>query len=339
MAKPQFRIATFNLLNLNRPGLPIYGDAAGLTQAAYDRKIAFTARMLQGLHSDVWGFQELWHAGALNDALAAAGLATHVPLVPPGHAGQGIVCAAAVHQEILAGDPEWIETFPEDLHLSSGGDDAQTEGISVSLKSFSRPVLHFQIKPVAGAPALHVYVCHLKSKSPTKVWREPWYDPDTHSKHSEAIGSAVSTIRRTAEAAALRYILTERMKNTDEPVIVLGDVNDGVLSNTMNVLTGQPNFLVGFSLGGGDTDLYTAQTLQEYRSTRDVYYTHIFQNNFESLDQILVSQELYDNSRRRIWKFVDLSIANDHLHFDPDHSDGSNDHGVVRVTFEHDPAH
>jgi len=158
------------------------------------------------------------------------------------------------------------------------------------------------------------------------------------SKHREAIGAGISTIRRTAEATALRMILTEQMKNNNTPVVVIGDINDGISSNTMNILTGQPNYLMGLSMGGGDTDLYTAQTLQEYRSTRDVYYTHIHQNNRESLDQILVSQEFYDNSRKRIWSFKGLDVNNDHLNFEDHRETGSNDHGVIRATFQHDPA-
>jgi predicted extracellular nuclease len=123
-------------------------------------------------------------------------------------------------------------------------------------------------------------------------------------------------VRRTAEAAALRFILSEQMKGTRTPVVVLGDVNDGQHSNTVNILTEQPRYLVGESRGGGDAALYTAQTLQEYRNTRDVYYTHIYQDIMESLDRILVSEEFYDNSRRRLWMFDGLSVNNDHLNFD-----------------------
>lgn len=36
--------------------------------------------------------------------------------------------------------------------------------------------------------------------------------------------------------------------------------------------------------------------LQEYRDTRDVYYTHIHKDIRESLDHILLSQEFYNNS-------------------------------------------
>ena len=94
---------------------------------------------------------------------------------------------------------------------------------------------------------------------------------------------------------------------------MLGDINDGQASNTANILTEQPRFLVGGSTGGSDVGLYTAQTLQEYRDTRDVYYTHVHQDLRESLDHVLVSEQFYDNSRRRLWLFDGLVINNDHL--------------------------
>ncbi len=71
---------------------------------------------------------------------------------------------------------------------------------------------------------------------------------------------------------------------------MLGDINDGQHSNTANVLTEQPRYLVGDSRGGVDNGLYTAQTLQEYRDTRDVYYTHVHLDLRESLDHVLVSE-------------------------------------------------
>lgn len=334
----QLSVTTFNLYNLNLPGLPLYKGSRPWSEDEYARKIRFTSDLIGLLKSDVYGFQELWHGDALAKVFAEAELDDdYALLVPPGHAGRKIVCAAAVRKPILEGRPEWIEEFPETFRMSSRGDDPQTEDISVSLNSFSRPVLHFKIRPRADAAAIHVFVCHFKSKAPTQVFREAWYDRAAYSRHSEAIGSALSTIRRTAEATALRMILTDLMKGTDEPVILLGDVNDGLLSNTLNILTGQPRYLMGFSTGGGDTDLYTAQTLQQYRSTRDVYYTHVFQNERESLDQILVSQEFYDNSRRRLWTFKELLVQNDHLNFDEHRDLGTNDHGVIRATFEYRP--
>jgi predicted extracellular nuclease len=338
MAQTTISFATFNLYNLNEPGLPLYKNSHPWTDAQYRKKIKFIAQTLNEMKSDVFGFQELWHEQSLKNALTEAGLANeYEALVPAGHAGGHIVCAAAVRKDILSSAPDWINSFPAIFKMSSGGDDAQTSAITVNIDSFSRPVLHFTVTPRNDAEPIHVYVCHFKSKGPTWISREPWYDRDTYSKHSEAIGAGISTIRRTAEATALRMMLTEQMKGTNTPVVVLGDCNDGVLSNTLNILTSQPRYLMGHSTGGGDTDLYTGQTLQDYRSTRDVYYTHVHQNNRESLDQILVSQEFYDNSRRRVWAFEDLVIANDHLNFEDHKEGGTNDHGIVRAQFKFDP--
>ena len=113
---------------------------------------------------------------------------------------------------------EWIEAFPESLVLRSGGGDAQTPAIDVAIKGFSRPVLHARLKLHPNESPVHLYVCHLKSKAPTDLFREPWYEKDVHGMHHTALGAAVSTIRRTAEAAAMRVILNLVMKNTDEPV-------------------------------------------------------------------------------------------------------------------------
>jgi predicted extracellular nuclease len=116
-------------------------------------------------------------------------------------------------------------------------------------------------------------------------------------------------------------------------VLVLGDLNDGQHSNTINILTEQPNYLVGESHGGADIGLYTAQTLQEYRDTRDVYYTHVHQDLRESLDHVLVSEQFYDHSLRRKWLFDGLTINNDHLNDEDHKATGSTDHGVVKVRF------
>jgi hypothetical protein len=103
-------------------------------------------------------------------------------------------------------------------------------------------------------------------------------------------------------------------------------------------MTEQPRYLVGDSKGGADNALYTAQTLQEYRDTRDVYYTHVHQDIRESLDHILVSEQFYDHSRKRQWLFDGLVINNDHLNFDDHKASGTNDHGIVRAAFKWKPA-
>lgn len=341
MKRPTLSIATFNLYNLNQPGLPLYSDSDGWSIEEHERKIDWTARNLAFLKSDVFAFEELWHVDSLMAAVERAGLASEFDLVvPPDADGSKIVCAAMVGKGLLTGVPDWITAFPEKFKLRSSGDDPQTPAIDVRIAGFSRPVLHFTIAPRDDEREIHVYVCHFKSKAPTKVFMEDWYQADKtfYGKHTTALGAALSTIRRSAEAAALRMRLTEQMKGSDVPVIVLGDINDAQHSNTANILTQQPNYLQGDAIGGSDIALYTAQTLQEFRDTRDVYYTYVHQGMRESLDHILVSEQFYDHSRRRRWLFDGMTVNNDHLNFDNHKADGTNDHGIIRALFKHRPA-
>lgn len=340
MAARDISFASFNLLNFQLPGDAVYGDTDGWDADVFQRKLDFTATTFRRLAADVIGLQELWAGAALDQALAEAGMVDdYVPLVPPGHSNSGIVCAAAVRRDMLVGTPEWITDFPPEYALKSGGDDPQQDFIEVKLSTFSRPVLHFQVQPDPRTPVIHVFVCHFKSRRPTQIWRErSWYEKDVHGPHANALGYAISTVRRTAEAAALRVLITQLIKNTDTPVVVIGDMNDGKDSNTLNILSEQPTYLSPLSSGGGDNALYTAQTMQEYRSVRDVYYTHVYKGQRESLDHILFSQEFYDNSKRRIWAFDEMLVQNDHLNHDDHKQSGTNDHGVIRVGFKWKPA-
>lgn len=333
--------ASCNLYNLNLPGRPMYRDADGWSEAEFEAKLGWFSQALNWVDADVWGFQELWNANALAAVFERAGLSSAYELLsPPDHDGRSIVNALALRRGLRVGEPEWIEDFPEKFRLLSEGDDAQTPAIAVNLAGFSRPVLHLQLRPRPNAAAIELFVVHLKSKRPAEVFREAWFnaDRDFYGRHSQALGAALSTIRRTAEAAALRMMITEIAKDSDRPVVVLGDLNDGQRSNTQDILTGDPNYLLSGDVpGGSDVALYAAQTLQNYRSQRDVYYTYIHQNQHESLDHVLVSQEFYDNSKKRIWAFDGMDVYNDHLNFGDPKRHGSTDHGIVKVSFRHRP--
>lgn len=339
-AAKRVSFASYNLFNLNLPNLPMYRNTEGWDTETYNRKVEWSSDIVKTLDSDVWGFQELWHREALEDVFAKARLKSAYDLViPRGTTGQGIVCAAAIRKGLLTGTPEWIVDFPENMKLQSGGDDEQTSQIDVNVSTFSRPVLRFEVKPRSNGKAIVVFVAHLKSKLPTALYKgHPWYKKSIHGDHSTALGAAISTIRRTAEAAALRWLMTEEMKKSTTPVVVLGDLNDAQHSNTLNILTEQPGYLFGSSTGGSDNGLYTASTLQEYRSLRDVYYTHIFKNKHESLDHILVSEQFYDHSTKREWRFVNMDIYNDHLNDDDHKVSGTGDHGIVKATFQYSKA-
>jgi predicted extracellular nuclease len=351
MNRKEFSVATFNLFNLQEPGKPMNRGQTPWTPQQFRMKIQWIVWQLTILTPDIVGLQELWSKEAL-DAVLDFNYATpgdppkrlkdeYQPLATPA-TGDKIVCGALVRKELLVGEPKWVDKFPEAtrLDLKEDPDDPQSPEIKVTINAFSRPVLRFQVKLRDDQPVTEVFVTHLKSKLPTDVSEEAWFEnnPATFKPHQKALGAGISTIRRTAEAVALRVMLTGVMKGTTTPVIVLGDLNDGQASNTANILTEQPQILVGGAQGGSDVGLYTAQTLQEYRDTRDVYYTHVHQDLRESLDHVLVSEQFYDNSRKRVWLFDGLVINNDHLNFEDHKGTGTGDHGVVKVSFKFNPA-
>lgn len=340
MAREVVSFTTFNLYNLNLPDRSMYRKDTVWTADQVMLKVAWTRAMLGRATADIVGFQELWHPDPLREAMAGSALAdSHDLILPADLDGQGIACAAMVRRGALV-SAEWITTFPEAFRLQSKGEDKQTSEISVTVNTFSRPVLHLVVRLRPERPDIHVFVCHLKSKAPTALYRDAWYKaaPDLYKPHAAALGMAVSTIRRTAEATALRIILNGVMKKTETPVVVLGDLNDGQDSNTIDIISEQPTFLEPLAKGGGDTALYSGQGLQQLRDLRDVYYTYVFNKQHGSLDHILVSREFYDQSRTRLWKFDGLDIFNDHLNDGgAEKPFGAGDHGVVRARFSYKP--
>ena len=200
---------TCNLFNLNLPGQKMYGKS-GWETFEYNNKVEWMADRLKVLNSDVWGFQELWDRKALEKVFAKARLKSKYKLlIPPSTNGSKIVCAGAARKEILVKEPQWITNFPDDFLLQSKGDDPQTPKIEINLRSFSRPILRFEVKPHSSSSEIAIYVAHLKSRLPTKIYKEPWYDKTKHGNHSNGLGAAISTIRRTAEASALYSLFLE----------------------------------------------------------------------------------------------------------------------------------
>lgn len=340
--RPELTIATFNLYNLQLPGRPMYRGQT-YTQAEYDAKIAWTASMLRRIDADIIGFQELWHPDALKEAFEAAGLDGEYELATRLFRGS-IANALAVKATHRLGTKVWTTDFPEELVLkkrrASGEGNIPNYKMSVAIDKFSRPVLTAKVRPVQGshrAPEITVCVAHLKSKLPIQLDREESRRP-TVKAHAEALGSAMATIRRVAEAAALRVMLTKEMKGNSRPFVVMGDLNDTEHSVSNTIITADPSyrlFATSRAASRSDVGLYASSSLQEYRSLRDVQYTHTFNGRHETLDHILVSEQFYDYSRNRRWSFKEMRVYNDFLE---DDERATSDHAVVTSTFVYNPA-
>jgi predicted extracellular nuclease len=337
-------IATFNLLNLALPGQITHTRSKPIDDKTYASKKRWIAGKLGEIDADLIGFQEVWSKRALADCFAEAGLDQKYDLVAR-DAKPGLVqVAAAVRKGIRITNPpktHWIEDFPKATRLikrpPKRGEPLNT--MSVDIRKFSRPVLNLELT-LDRSTKLRFFVIHLKSKLAMELDSAEFRNSSVK-PHATALGEALSAIRRTAEVAALRVWLNIETKGTRTPIAVVGDLNDGHLTTTAAILSGQPpvKLFAASPIGkkptkGGDLGLYSAQMLQEYRSLRDVYYTYDHKNIMESLDHVFVSEEFYEHSPHRIWTFRELRILNDHIHFRADNDRVTSDHGIVVVKFD-----
>lgn len=325
--------------NLQLPGVSWRGNA--YTQSEYDAKINWTAQMLKTIDADVIAFQELWSKQCLIDAFNAANIANEYTLHFIKDSWYDIAVTAAVRKPWEVENKNIHKNFPEHFRLIKREVDHaaspvidEDDDIEVVIDKFSRSILQLSIKnpKYDDDPNIEVFATHLKSKLPTQLDKEE-NSKDNIRKHSQALGDALSTIRRVSEAAALRMILTNLLKDTDIPVIALGDFNDSITSNALSIVTSQAAYrLYDASRTGSSSDkgLYSSAIMQNFRSIKDYVYTHEYHGMKDTLDHILFNEQFYSYSRNRLWSFKEMRVWNDNV---GDNLKKTSDHGIIKSTF------
>lgn len=324
--KQEIKIATFNLLNLEMPNTKFYGNRS-YTQEEFDKKKTWISQQIDKMGADIIGFQEVFDVEALKQIVAEnprlKGADVIMGARKGGSPAVGLVSKYPVRSYTVYTD------FPEQLEV---------EGLIVPFIEFSRPILKAEIELRPGL-LVTVFVAHLKSKRPLMAENVDRRDPLEISK-----GEARSLLLRASEANALRTILLESLQNRTTPVITLGDLNDTHTSVTTQIISGQipPRYWdLECKKRIWDIVLYHAKDIQARQSSKDVYYTHIHNGHYESLDHIMVSQELIKENPNRIGRVVYVRTFNDHI-VDQTFSNRrpnvwESDHAQVVATIELDP--
>lgn len=314
--------ASFNLYNFQEVGKQVYRSL--VDEDLYEKKLNWTREYISKLDADVIAFQELWSQQCLIDTFDSPDLADY-SLEFIKNEWYNIAVAVAVRKPWQVQHKEIIKKFPFDSLVKLDERDGSDDEIEVKVDRFSRAIIHLTLehheRPVV--PEIELFAVHLKSKLPARVQM-------TEGSYEGTVGSAISTIRRTAEAAALRCILTNHMKGTNNPVVVLGDLNDDPRSNTLALITEQPRLDV--NARGRDTALYSTLQLEKLKSFRDVFYTHDFNNMKDTLDHVLVSEEFFESSNDARWRHLETRIWNDYIQDDEKHT---SDHGVIKASFKY----
>jgi predicted extracellular nuclease len=325
MSLSSFKVGTFNTYNLVLPGVTYYGNRK-YSQTDYNRKVNWLAEQLKQMDADVIGFQEVFNKAALQEVASASGIYEGAEvLIGGGHNEDlGPLTALVTRYPVL--EHGSITEFPDEARLEYGG------GV-VPIDTFTKPVLWARIK-ISDAVIITVIVVHLKSKRP--IIPE---DADGDDPKVKASGKAKALILRAAESYALRCIIVDMLRDTREPVILMGDVNDAVHAVTSNIIAGSPpwRYLPRDKKEDiWDVLLYNVKDIQALRSYHDVYYTHIFDGHYDSLDHIFVSEEFVFPNPDHIAYVENVAVLNDHLIDETSSSEDvpiwQSDHGQVIAT-------
>ncbi|MDO6728578.1 endonuclease/exonuclease/phosphatase family protein [Marinovum sp. 2_MG-2023] len=389
-----FTIASFNVKNLIGPDKEYYKFQT-YTPEEYAWKKDWLADQILTMDADIIGFQEIFEEDALSDVINEAdqrGEALNAAAIPdrskryhkkaifrklayrsydnaalafapnfadqhqPGKRRPGL---AILSRFGFVGDPEMIQDLEEPLTIPFQplrGLDAEDSG-QFTLHRLSRPVLLARV-PV-GDQVITVINCHLKSKlgeylTPAGAEFAPEQDLSHYDPLGRALGSLRAALRRMAEAWVLRRLIVGELEQGN-PVMVLGDFNDGEHAVSSEIIAGEvpfknyswmlrhdaktPNDRYSREENLQITEavdrlrLHSAEKLFVRKSLRDMVYTAAFGGNFESIDQIYLSRHFHPDFAGRVGQMEYFSVLNDHLtdgsHPEAPYNKLASDHGQI----------
>lgn len=383
----RFTIASFNVKNLIGPDKEYY-KFQSYTPEESAWKQDWMADQLLTMDADIVGFQEIFEEDALRRVIAEAdalgensnaasipdktkryhrkaifrkltytpygtgGLA-FAPNVADAGAGNRRPGVAIVSRFGFVGQPEVLQDLPAPLDIPfsalRGGD--EDDAGYFRLRRLSRPILKAKV-PVNGQ-VITVFNCHLKSKLGEHITPEP-ADLTNYDPAARALGSLRAALRRMAEAWVLRREIIDEIEQGN-PVMVLGDFNDGEHAVSSEIISGEVPFKNYAWMLRHDaktprdryTDaeneqiredidrvrLHSAEKLFVRKSARDMVYTSAFGGTFESIDQIYMSRHFHPDYQHRIGQMEYFSALNDHLtdgsHPEAPYNKLASDHGQI----------
>ncbi|MDA9207422.1 endonuclease/exonuclease/phosphatase family protein [Octadecabacter sp.] len=387
-----FTIASFNVKNLIGADKEYY-KFQSYTPEEYAWKQDWLADQLLTMDADIVGFQEIFEESALRDVIAEAderGIETNsatipdkskryhrkaifrklaytpygtsglavAPNVADGEPGQRRPGVAILSRFGFAEPPVVLQDLPEPLDIpfaalrgSEDGDDAGFFRIS----RLSRPILKARI-PVDGQ-IITVFNCHLKSKLGEHVDTADGANPadlTNYDPTTRALGSLRAALRRMAEAWVLRREIVSEIESGN-PVMVLGDFNDGEHAVSSEIISGEVPFKNYAWMLRHDAKtsrdrysdaenehiteainrnrLHSAERMFVRKSARDMVYTSAFGGVFESIDQIYMSRDFHPDFAGKIGEMEYFSVLNDHLtdgsHPEAPYNKLASDHGQI----------
>jgi len=391
----QFTIASFNVKNLIGPGKEYYkfqtytpeeyawkedwmadqlltldADIVGFQEifeeSALKAVIAETDRRAEALNdAAVPDSSKRYHRKVIFRKLKVEPYANAALAFAPNSADTGLPGQRRPGVAILSrfgfeGTPEIIQDLTEPLDIPFQplrGLEGDKDAGFYRVRRLSRPILKVRI-PV-GEQTITVFNCHLKSKlgeyiTPEGAEFAPEADLTQYDPVARALGGLRSALRRMAEAWVLRREVVREI-TAGNPVMVMGDFNDGEHAVSTEILTGETPFknyawmLRHDAREGNDrysneehtritgdierVRLHSAEKLFVRKSLRDMVYTSAFGGVYQSIDQIFMSRDFHPDYPGKIGEMTYFSVFNDHLtdgsHPEAPYNKLASDHGQI----------
>ena len=387
-----FTIASFNVKNLIGADKEYY-KFQSYTPEEHAWKQDWMADQLLTMDADIIGFQEIFEESALRDVIAEAddlgaqsnaasipdkskryhrkaifrklaytpygteGLA-FAPNVADGGPGQRRPGVAILSRFGFAEPPVVLQDLPEPLDIPFAalrGDDNEDDAGFFRITRLSRPILKARI-PIDGK-IITLFNCHLKSKLGEHVATGDGPGPEDLTNYdptTRALGALRAALRRMAEAWVLRSEIIKELQ-AGNPVMVLGDFNDGEHAVSSEIISGETPFKNYAWMLRHDAKtsrdrysdaeneqitedinrvrLHSAERLFVRKSARDMIFTSAFGGTFESIDQIYMSRHFHPDYADKIGEMEYFSVLNDHItdgsHPEAPYNKLASDHGQI----------
>ena len=325
----QFYIATANLLNFANPERVYYDNAPVYSQSEYAHKLKGLSALLTNVNADILAVQEIWDTDALVALAASLGFdATQVtaPMAsndPKSQYTQGRGAQNTPAVGIISRFPVLETKLLEDI-APQAVVDVPDMGAHTC---YQRPPLLMRLD--IHGQSVTVVTAHLKSKR-AYFLRDASGDllEDMDDPNIRVRAKLRSLCMRAAEAASIRIAIMARLNHTNEPLILLGDMNDVTGSVTTQLMAETEE--VHYDKSIRDVALFDAARIQRrYGWMKDVAYTHIYQGMPEVIDQLFVSEEFLLDSKFALGHIERVDYFNDHLKWD--YADRVTDHGIVKA--------
>ena len=250
----RFAVMTWNVENFFPVGALVSPQSrTPVTQQAFDAKLNFVAPFILQQQPDVVALQEIGGRDASDssviEALQARLQGEYPHRAMSMHPDSRRIRVAFLSRLPIAGEINF-SAFP------AGPMGSIQTLTSEPRTSMSRGALKIEVEPRAGV-RIQIVTAHLKPKLLTypRPGGRTSFQPANENERAFAAG--VALFARAAEAAAIRAFLNAEIENAgaaDLRTIVLGDLNDGPLAATTQLL-----------LGPADGDIQTADSLDPVR--------------------------------------------------------------------------